>query len=392
MNIIYLGAFRLPNLDAAAPRVLNIARALREAGHSISFISWGGIQREEDLCDDGLYRIDGFPYMVTNELPLPQMSFTGRLKNRLFRGDKSKKLLKEWPNHIDAIITYDNSLCKWLIPFCKKRKIKLINDIIEWYSYKELKPTDWLGYWYEMNVRQKKVMNKIVISSYLDKFYGTTHNVIVPATCDASEAKWRENLEYANTIVKPFNGITLIYAGNPARKDAVHSVINAVNMLSKENAPIRLVVLGITKEKYLENYRSLLSGEQISDAVLFLGRVSQDVIPSFYYSADFMVLLREQTRMSNAGFPTKFAESFTSGTPVIANVTSDLGLYLFDKKTGFVVSEPTDKALYKVLKESVLKLTKEEIEEMKNNVRNESVRLDYHNWIEPLKLFFVNLQ
>ena len=29
MNIIYLGAFRLPNYDAAAPRVLNNARALR---------------------------------------------------------------------------------------------------------------------------------------------------------------------------------------------------------------------------------------------------------------------------------------------------------------------------------------------------------------------------
>ena len=45
MNILYIGAFRLPNLDAAAPRVLNNAKAMREAGHNVKFISWGGKYR-----------------------------------------------------------------------------------------------------------------------------------------------------------------------------------------------------------------------------------------------------------------------------------------------------------------------------------------------------------
>ncbi len=35
MNILYIGAFRLPNLDAAAPRVLNNAKAMREAGYNM---------------------------------------------------------------------------------------------------------------------------------------------------------------------------------------------------------------------------------------------------------------------------------------------------------------------------------------------------------------------
>ncbi len=50
--------------------------------------------------------------------------------------------------------------------------------------------------------------------------------------------------------------------------------------------------------------------------------------------ADFTVLVREDRRQSNAGFPTKFVESFASGTPVIANLTSDLGQHLRDGETG----------------------------------------------------------
>jgi len=52
--------------------------------------------------------------------------------------------------------------------------------------------------------------------------------------------------------------------------------------------------------------------------------------------ADFTVLVREDRRQSNAGFPTKFVESFASGTPVIANLTSDLGQHLRDGETGLV--------------------------------------------------------
>ena len=392
MKILYIGAFRLPNYDAAAARVLNIARALRAAGHDVSFISWGGLQRDDDLLPDGSWSVDGFHYVVTNELPQPGDSFWVRLKNRINRGSETKKILREWPGHIDVIITYDSSLCHWLVPFCEKRGIKLVNDLIEWYSYNEIKPFDWLSYAYEMHFFQKKVKNKIVISSYLDNYYKSTHNIVVPATCDSSEPKWITNIDYADALVPPFRGITLIYAGNPAKKDAVHKVINAVNNLANEGALIRFLILGITKEKYIERYRALLKDENLSNAILFLGSVSQDVIPSFYHHADFMILLRENSRMSNAGFPTKFAESFTSGTPVIANLTSDLGLYLIDKKTGFVVDEPTEAAIYSLLKETVLKLSRNEVDEMKEHVRKESTRLDYHAWINSLGDFFEHLK
>lgn len=391
MHIVYIGSFRLPNIDAAAARVLNVARALRLAGHNVSFISWGGEQRECDLCPDGKYRVDGFEYVVTDELD-PKGNILQKVICKLQRGNKTEQLLEERIGNFDAVITYNGSLTRWLLRFAKKHQVKLINDITEWYDYNELKVTDWLPYAYNMHCTQKRVKNKIVISKFLDNYYNTTHNIVVPATCDASEAKWQQGAAKAKEKAGEFDGITLIYAGNPARKDAVHYAINAVQRLIDEGENLKFLIVGAERERYLKNYADMLSKKELSERIQFLGRVSQDDVPSYYAIADFMLLLREPTRKSNAGFPTKFSESFTSGTPVIANLTSDLGKYIQDGKTGFVVDEPSEEALYRTLKDRVLVLTREQIATMKGNVKKVAKRLDYHAYVEPLRDFMSNLK
>lgn len=391
MKIIYLGSFRLPNFDAAAARVLNVARALRLAGHEVRFISWGGEERECDLCPDGKYRVDGFEYVVTHELPSNEGAIK-RVMNKLTRGQKTKKLLHEQLGLYDAIITYNCNLSHWLIGFTKRHHLKLINDITEWYDNNELKVTDWLPYAYNMHCTQKRVKNKIVISQFLDDYYNTTHNIVIPATCDASEAKWQQGAAKAKEKAGEFDGITLIYAGNPARKDAVHYAINAVQRLIDEGEKVRFLILGAERERYLKNYADMLSKKELSERIQFLGRVSQDDVPSYYALADFMVLLREPTRKSNAGFPTKFSESFTSGTPVIANLTSDLRYYLFDGNTGLIVEEPTETAIYETIKRRVMVLSRERIAAMKRNVKEEAKRLDYHNFVEPLREYIDHLK
>ena len=391
MNIIYLGAFRLPIYDAAAARVLNMAKAIRDGGHRVTLFSWGGRYRQNDKTAEGNYYVDGFRYIITNELDASG-GFVSRVKGRLTRGETTKNLLSHWPDKIDAIIAYNGSLINWLITFCRHRDIKLINDMTEWYSNSELRLSERIPYLYSMSVIQKRVKNKIVISSYLDKYYSMTHNVIVPATCDISESKWKENLDYARGVAGDFYGITLIYAGNPAHKDQVHHVINAVQHLLEEGTAIRFLILGTTRESYLSNYSVLLKTRELHRNIVFLGQLSQEVIPSFYHLADFMVLLREQTRKSNAGFPTKFAESFISGTPVIANLTSDLGLFLKDGENGFVVEEPSEQAVYRTLKERVVGMSRDQITSMKASVKMVSGRFDYHAYVEPISEFMDSLK
>ena len=94
MRIVYCGCFRLPNFDAAAPRVLNNAKAFRKMGHEVKFISWGGKYREEDLCEDGMYRVDGLEYVITHELDATG-GFFNKLKAKLKRGQKTLMLLEQ---------------------------------------------------------------------------------------------------------------------------------------------------------------------------------------------------------------------------------------------------------------------------------------------------------
>lgn len=390
MRFLYIGSFRLPNIDAAAARVLNVARALRLAGHEVSFISWGGIEQWKTTNTGKECLVDGFPYVVTNEIDF-KGGFVGKIKAWLVQGSKTKELLREHLGQYDAVISYNGSIIKWLVGFCRKHKIILISDLTEWYSYSELKMLDVPGYIWNMYVTQRKVQNKFTISGYLADFYKTSHNIVIPATCDSMEEKWHSGKEAAIQVAGSFDGITLIYAGNPARKDAVHHVINAVQRLIDEKHTIRFLILGAQRDTYIRNYSDLLAKKQLSDNIQFLGRVLQEEVPSFYCLADFMVLLREPNRKSNAGFPTKFAESLTSGTPVIANLTSDLGNYLEDGKTGFVVAEPSEKAMYQVLKERVMSLDRKQIEAMKQSVKNVSKKLDYHAYVEPLTLFVEQL-
>lgn len=363
MNIFYIGPFRLPNYDAAAPRVLNNARAMQLCGHQVSFISWGGKYRDSDLCKDGKFRIDGMEYIITDELD-PKGTLFSKMMQMSRRGDKTVAILESMEVRPDLIVMYNAGYgwTKRMMKFCNMHNIKLANDITEWYDNNELHFWDILPYRYNMTRLQKKIKNKICISSYLDKYYKESNNLLLPPLCDHSEGKWNAIIE--DDRIKPFDGITLIYAGKPAKKDCVHTVINVVNKMAQEGKPIRFMILGITREIYLERYSDVLESKELHENIMFLGRVSQDLIPAYYKKADFMVLLRESTRKNMAGFPTKFAESMSAGVPVIANDTSDLGRYIINSKTGFIVEDEKASSLEKTLTDA-LSLSRQQIDNMK---------------------------
>lgn len=390
MRIIYIGTFRLPCYDAAAPRVLNNAKIFRAIGHEVSFISWGGKYREQDRCEDGKYRVDGFEYVITGELDA--VGFINRVKSRLFRGKKTMNLLLRMRVNPDLIIMYNAgySQTKRMMRFCESRGVKLANDITEWYSNNELRVTGIIPNALNMKGLQHKVLNKIVISSMLDNYYPESNNLLLPPLCDLSELKWNQTVE--DERITSFEGITMIYAGNPAKKDCLHTVINAVNGLAAEGAPIRFLILGTTREAYWRNYHNLIGGSQLHSNIIFLGRVSQELIPAYYKKADFMVLLREPTRKSNAGFPTKVAESMTAGVPVICNETSDLASYVHDGENGFIVDGYSLHDIMKVLRDKILPLKREDINRMKDATAQSNSAFVYSSYKNEAREFLNNLK
>ena len=390
MKIVYAGAFRLPNEDAAAARVLNNAKAFAKTDHEVFVIGWGGKYREEDLCEDRTYKVDGIEYYITNELE--SSGFIGKVKSYLRRGRATTRILESMNRQPDVIILYNatDGWTKRMLRYCEKHHIYLVNDITEWYDNKELYFFQRLHNWINMTRTQHHVKNKILISSYLGEYYSESNNVIIPPLCDQKDKKW--NNEICDDRVKPYNGITLIYAGTPARKDCLHTVINVVNQLAYEGRPIRFLILGCDRQTYLNDFKSYFKETDLHENILFLGRVSQDLVPAYYKKADFMVLLREPTRKSMAGFPTKVAEAITAGVPVITNNTSDLAQYIQDGQNGFILNYHDGEALYQLLSNRILGLAESQIQTIKLQTRETSRLFQYEKYISDFNTFLGNLR
>jgi glycosyltransferase involved in cell wall biosynthesis len=102
---------------------------------------------------------------------------------------------------------------------------------------------------------------------------------------------------------------------------------------------------------------------------VLLGRISHDEVLKNLEEADFTVLMRSETqRYARAGFPTKVVESLASATPVICNITSDLGNYLVDGENSMIVSGCTAESFAITLKR-ILALSQVEKAAMKISAR-----------------------
>ncbi len=381
MRFIYVGAFRLPDLDAAAPRVLTIGKMLRDCGHSVKYISWGGKYNETSIA--GKHYVDGFEYEISNELEIFRNPIF-RFKQWLTRGKNSLKRIANTDDY-DAVIAYQPGLyfLKKLKSLCNSKGKKLIVDITEWYDNNELRLIDRPIEHYNMTVTIKSVKNKILISNHLANYYFGTNNVVIPATCDLTDEKWSKEPQKK---LSAFDGITLIYAGTPALKDKLSIVINVVSRLIKEGRNLRFYVLGVNKDQYY-----LTRSEELPHSIVFVGRIPQDNVPGYYRQSDFMVLLRDKTRKSMMGFPTKFSEAISSGIPIITTDTSDLSSYLTDGENGFFISQPTEECLYNFLSEKICNLDKDSIAKLKQNAKSRSQELDYRSFTEAINQFVLKL-
>ena len=97
--------------------------------------------------------------------------------------------------------------------------------------------------------------------------------------------------------------------------------------------------MGITKQ----DFDKLYPGKKVSDEsnVSFLGKQTHKDTIKYVLNSDCYIFIRTSDRRNNAGFPTKFAESFTCGCPIITTDVSDIKAYI-SLSSGSVVLDNTD--------------------------------------------------
>lgn len=331
-TIFYIGFFGMPDKDAAAIRVMNNAKAIRACGYEVIFIDEQDVFPYENTIVSKR-EMEGFT-VYSQKRPL---SVRGYL-NKMMSIEVIKDVIQQHKN-VKMIIAYNFPAIPMIKLCCYlDKKIALVSDCTEWYSGKE--------YSFPMNILcsldsslRMRVINKhitgvICISQYLYEYYNDKGiNIKVPPLIDDGEEIWKQKIRTFD-----FGILNLVYSGNPGKyKDKLQPVVHAVYR-SPNRKRIKLRIVGITYEQYIDNFPEDVDIiGSCSGCIEFIGRVSHRESINIIQSSDYLVFMRDQNRVSAAGFSTKFVEAISSGTKVITTDTGELREYIGKYDLGKII-------------------------------------------------------
>ena len=378
-KILILSTGKYPNGDAGAIRQHAFAKLFDLCGYSPFVIGLGestGFEYKE---------YDGVSY---TSFRAKNNSILNRILNRLFFKVRLKKFLKNNTGFSKImVVSIPQNTLFYLKRYAKKKAIQLIHDSVEWYSPEEYSLGIFSPSYIVNNAYNTKWIDNrfkvIAISNYLQKLYLSRKNdtIRIPVIMDVHSMSYKKQVNVDKLV--------LVYAGAVGRKDYLREIIEGLSLLETEELKkVELRIFGVN-----DNQMKCDVGvhdhtvRKLSSSLKCYGRVSRDEVLSNLKEADFTVLLRSpRQRYAKAGFPTKVVESLASATPVILNLTSDLGDYLNDMENSIVVADCTAESLCKALRKAI-RLKPEERQNMQFNARKTAERyFDYRNYIDDIKL------
>ena len=376
---------KYPNLDAGAVRIHMFAKILQEAGYETFVISMGKSTHNRMILEnDGINHIS---YRGDSSNTIAKAMYYLEYPIRLY-----KYLMKA---NVDLIIhtQIDESSLRIIQEYGKRKKIPVLYDGVEWYSESQFLNGKKARGYKQNNRYNVELIQKpeavIAISSYLrDHFMmRNIQTVQIPVIMDV-----------ASTYIEKSpvgDQVKILYAGSPGKKDYLVNVLDGLALLNEEERKkIQLPIAGCTKEQLVDICgvnRSVL--ESVNKSLRILGRISREQVLEEYKNADFSVLIRPvKERYAQAGFPTKFVESMCCSTPVICNITSDLGMYARDEINSIIVNDISSDEIAKALRR-VISFSYEEKSAMRINARKTATEcFDYKIYADDFMTFVNQLK
>lgn len=334
--IVYLGGMELPNKNAAAHRIVANARIFRDLGYEVILL--------------GVDRTPGAPATPTR-CPEDQFGFEcwniaypagngAMLKHLLGAGGTTDFLRSLLPRGLKAVICYNYPAVAQLRiqRLCRAHGVKHVADATEWYDasggslpFRVAKFTDT---WLRMHVVHKRCDALITTSDQVTAYYAASqpHIVELPTLFDVDT--------FPQAPAAAGNGpLRLIYVGRPFEpgrvnaqrsnlKERLDLIIGSVLAVAAEGRALQLDIYGMRLDEYLgvfPEHRATL--ERADTPVAFHGPVANALARQLIAAADFSVFFRDINRVNTSGFPTKFSESISCGTPAITTRLPNLLRY-----------------------------------------------------------------
>lgn len=269
-------------------------------------------------------------YQNVNRLKKYKIIFYGRnLLKQIF--------IKEKPDIIIVYSTLSFRNISFVKKYAKQNNIKLFFDVVEFRPLlASLSPFAFFGYNLHNNLISTHFINSqtngvICPTHFLEKHFISNRkckNIFyLPITMNIDGLpKYNKNVS--------INRITYLYAGNPNKKrDLLANMIKAFNNLShSDKAKIVLIICGISPKAIIKK-EGLTKNDYIKslEYTYYLGSIPKSTLNQIYPNIDYGILLKNPNkRFSKAGFPTKMAECFSCGIPLVCNLSGDMPYFAID--------------------------------------------------------------
>ena len=330
MKIVICGLLKFPAGDAGSLRQYQLAVMLRELGHDVLVVGLGETNNRQ---------IEKYGEVDYISFRYGDNKLQNKVLSHLLYWKNLKKILGDYAPDVILMDDLGPSKTIKLKQYCKVRQIRLIHDSVEWYSPEQFKHGKFsLGY-IRKDILNRFLIDKtcgvIAISRYLEDHFKAKGCFCVRIPIVITEADLCKEKDL------PEDKVVFTYAGQPGKKDYLHVMLDAFALLPDELLQ-RVVfnIVGCTKEQMIAAGISVEVLNKLEMQLAIHGRVSHDKVLHILKGTHFTLLMRSsEQRYAKAGFPTKVVESLSRSTPVICNLTSDLGEYLADGGNALLVEE-----------------------------------------------------
>ncbi len=368
-TIIYYGGFSLPDKSASANRVVSNGKIFDKLGYETVFIG------ASDDFFDGLRPVEGCENMFEHAHP---------------------KSTKQWlkhilsVEHIESVIGKYDNVCRIIlynVPMLtllkakkafSKKNIEVCYDCTEWTKDTDGSlPKRIFKAFDEIlisNFAHKVADGMIAISSMMEKKYKKAKKlVILPPLVDINDEIWHQQPKNHEEIFE------FCFAGIPdGKKESLDKVVEAFCNINKKHTFLRII--GITESDFNKICPDSYIPKNVRNKITFMGRLSHEETIKYVLGCDCYIFIRRSDKRNNAGFPTKFAEAFTCGVPIITTDVSDVGEYIRKSGKGSLLKDMTSESI----SEAMLYQIESEIQSksLNNTFHYESFIQQTENWLK----------
>lgn len=350
-TIIYIGGFIMPDANAAATRVVNNAKIFQSLGYRVILV---GVSN--DRPNDG----EVYPVRANdNNIESWEMGYPNNRKSWMFRAvaDAPLRKILEKVNidTLDMVICYNHpAISQYRIArLARMHGALAVTDCTEWYArhhwtslFGIVKNIDVA---LRMHIINKMMDGMITTSPYISEYYRRLGKPIIEIPTLIEEPLIPEPPQINSKDSK----IRLFFAGSgfdkksldnstEGLKDRLDWLIPILYKTKQNGADFHMDLFGVSLEQYIEiipQHKKML--KEMEENLTFHGRQPRKLLLKMLPAAAFSIFFRKKTRTNLAGFPSKFSESISYGTPVITNEMPSSIQYMIEGKTGYYI-DPSD--------------------------------------------------